>query len=247
MPFDIPRPNITASTEAGRLEQVRSYLYQMVDQLNFALNSVERQMETVEADISQQISSSSETTPEEAQRNFNEVKSLIIKSADIVEAYSEVIEKKLEGRYMASSAFGDYTEETITNLIASEKKFEQNISNLQTIFDEDGNIKAELLVNGHIYSGIIEYAKDGEAIIGIEVGQTTTDADGNKKFDKFARFTASKLSFYDVNNTEVAYISDHELVITTARILGDLIFGESSGYRLDTSDGIAFIWEERKG
>ena len=97
------------------------------------------------------------------------------------------------------------------------------------------------MVNGHIFSGIIEYAKDGEAIVGIEIGQTTTE-NGVKTFRKFARFTAEKLSFYDamVQDEPVAYISNYMLVITEAWVKGNLkIGGETNGFIFDTSNGIA--------
>ena len=72
----------------------------------------------------------------------------------------------------------------------------------------------------------------------MEVGQTT-EVNGEELFNKFARFTSSRLSFYDANGSEVAYISDYKLYITNAQILGNLYLGS---YILDTTNGIAFIW-----
>jgi hypothetical protein len=58
-------------------------------------------------------------------------------------------------------------------------------------------------------------------------------------FSKYARFVADKLSFYDKNDTEVAYISDYKLYITNAQITGTLNLGR---YELDPTDGLAFKW-----
>lgn len=246
MNIDIRFPNITAPTEAGKLQQMQSYMHQLVEQLNWALNNIDI---TGGGSNSAPVktSSATPTTKDDPISNFNSIKGLIIKSADIVNAYYEKIDSllKLRGEYTASSDFGTFKEETLNQLSATNDQIQQNITNLQTIFDEDGNIKKEFLVNGHIYSGIIEYAKDGEAIVGIEIGQTTTRTDGSgnsaETFTKFARFTADRLSFYDINGNEVAYISDYKLYITHVEIKGSL---QEGGYRdtVDADGGIVTKW-----
>ncbi len=229
MSIDIRFPNITASTDAGKLQQMQSYMHQLVEQLNWALNSLDSTTPTLKSVTA--VSTASQSDPIS---NFNSIKGLIIKSADIVTAYYDEIDSllKLSGEYVAQSDFGTFSEYTLNQLSANHQQIQQNIDDLQTIYDENGKIKAELLVNGHIYSGIIEYAKDGEAIVGIEIGQTT-DRNGSEVFTKFARFTADKLSFYDVNGDEVAYISDYKLYITHAEIKGSL---KEGGYE-DTISG----------
>ena len=236
MAIDIRLPNINGKTDTEQLAQIKSYLYQFASQLQWALGTVD----SGENSNASAPDSSAPTKNEDPTSNFNELKGLIIKSADIVDAYYEKIDEllKLSGDYTAQSEFGTFKEETTIALSATDKKIEQNVTDLQSIYDENGNIKAELLVNGHIFSGIIEYAKDGEAIVGIEIGQTTKEG-GVERFNKFARFTADKLSFYDVNSTEVAYISDYKMVITEAWIKGNLQLG--SGFKFDTSNGIALI------
>ena len=245
--IDLRLPNITGKTEAEQLGQLKSYLYQLVEQLNWGLNSMETSIAPLVSAKSQAVATPAEEidTP---RGTFNSIKDLIIKSADIVTAYYEEIDNllSLSGRYVAQSDFGTYKEETNNKLSATDKQLRQDLVSKQTILDEKGNIKTELLVNGHIYSGIIEYAKSGEAIVGIEIGQTTTRTDdgGNSKdeFTKFARFTAEKLSFYDINGNEAAYISDYKLYITHAEIKGSL---KEGGY-VDTitpDGGIVTKWE----
>lgn len=41
MSINIRFPNITAKTEAGQIEQIKSYLYQLVQQLNWVLATLE--------------------------------------------------------------------------------------------------------------------------------------------------------------------------------------------------------------
>ena len=236
--IDIRLPNITGKTDAEQLAQIKSYLYQFAGQLQWALGTVQTGGSTGGSAGVQVQTNGSVTKQEDPASNFNQLKGLIIKSADIITAYYEKIDNmlKLSGYYTAQSDFGTFKEETLNQLIATDKNIQQNIQDLQAIYDENGNIKAELLVNGHVYSGIIEYAKDGEAIVGIEIGQTTTNGD-EKTFERFARFTANKLSFYDANSTEVAYISDYKMVITEAWVKGNLWLG--SGFVFDTTNGIA--------
>lgn len=239
--IDIRLPNITGKTEAEQLAQIKSYLYQFAGQLQWALSTVQ----TNSTPVAKETSSGSAEKKEDPTSNFNELKGLIIKSADIVNAYYEKIDSllKLSGEYISQSDFGTFKEETLNQLIATNAQIQQNITDLQSIYDENGKIRAELLVNGHIYSGIIEYAKDGEAIVGIEIGQTTT-VNGIETFNKFARFTAERLAFYDAGNPRdpVAYISNYRLVITEAEVLGNLQLGD---FVLDTSNhGLALrpIW-----
>ena len=236
--MDIRLPNINGKTEAEQLAQIKSYLYQFAGQLQWALSTVEAGNRS---NVVQQNSTGSTAKAGDPVSNFNELKGLIIKSADIVEAYAEKIDNilNLKGNYVAQSDFGTFKEETKNTVSATDKQLRQDLVDKQSIYDENGNIRTELLVNGHIYSGIIEYAKDGEAIVGIEIGQTTTE-NGEEKFNQFARFTANRLSFYDINAIEVAYISNTKLYITNAEIGGNLKLGK---FILDTSNGLALRWE----
>lgn len=237
MSIDIRLPNINGRTDSEQLAQIRSYLYQFASHLQWALGAVET---SNGSNASVPTVAPSTPTKKDPTLNFNEIKGLIIKSADIVNAFYEKIDKllKLSGDYTAQSEFGTFVEKTNNTLSAYNDKIEQNVSSIQSIYDENGNIRAELLVNGHIFSGIIEYAKDGEAIVGIEIGQTTK-VDGVDTFNKFARFTAERLEFYDakLQDEPVAYISNYMLVITNAWVKGNLKTG--AYFELDTSNGIA--------
>lgn len=241
MPINIPLPNINAPTEAARLEQVRSYLYKVAEQLNWAFNTVESNIASLPKESAP--STSAPKTPEEVQSNFNSIKSLIIKSADIVDEYYEKISKRLEGLYVASGEFGEYKEKTSATFEATSKGITQLFEDAQTISQSLEDIREQYIdSNAYIKSGILYYdAVTGAAVYGLEIGQTIT-SDGNEVFDKFARFTSDRLSFYDSNNSEVAYISDYKLFITNAEITGILTHG---GYDVDPTDGLAYIWRGR--
>ena len=158
---------------------------------------------------------------ENAEATFNSLKALIIKSADIVDAYYEEITTRLEGMYVAQSDFGTYTEKTEKLERDTAAFTETTYSRLATI---EGDIEEIRETEGYIKTGIIVdslsseeaaiYNKtEGEGLIGIEVGETTDGA-----FTKFARFTAGRLSFYDQSDKEVAYVSNNKLYIRNVEI-----------------------------
>lgn len=251
MAFDIRFPQINAPTLEGQLQQLRSCLIQYSEKLNWALNTLEKNTDDVV--VQYQSLSSAKASPEQTASTFTALKGYIIKSAEIVNAYSEVISKKLEGIYTAEATFPDgsaaaYIEKTSNEIKATNESITQNYKVLnQLITDLDSRVK-EINTDGYIKSGVLRFITEGDQegapLIGIEVGQTILE-DGTEVFNKFSRLTASGLEFYDSLYSEgkepVAYISGYKLYITDAHILGSLFLG---GYELDTSDGIMFLWND---
>lgn len=234
---DIRLPNINGKTTEQQMAQIRSYLYQMVEQLNWALNTIDTDNMTENRNIV--VSKSDSMTELEAQSTFNAIKSLIIKSADIVTAYQEEFNKTFSGEYVAKSDFGTYMNTTMQELDISPDAIKQSFTDIQTIeSDVDGINDALVDVTAHIKTGKLYEDDDGSPVYGVEVGQKDI-VDGVEVFNKYARFTSSRLSFYDQNGTEVSYISDYKLYITNVVIMGNLWIGK---YVMDTSIGIAFKW-----
>lgn len=222
MSTNIRLPNINAKTEAGQLLQVKSYLLQLAEQLNFALQDVESK---AAANTPQNAASSSTSnTEKEAQSAFTTIKALIIKSADIVDAYYEEINKRLEGVYVAESDFGVYAEQTSQDIQANSTNIKSMYENIQTILSDIEGIKdTTIKTNAYINSGLL-YEDDGVPVYGLEIGQRN-EIDGVEVFNKYARFTSDKLTFYDSNDNEVAYVSDRKLYITIVEVTGEFIMG----------------------
>lgn len=256
MSVDIRLPNITGNTEAEQLAQIKSYLYQMVGQLNYALSTMETGTGVV--DVGGNPVSVSTQQKEDPASTFNSIKALIIKSADIVTAYYDEIAKRLEGVYVAEATFPDgiatYIQKTTNDVIANSQYISQMYSNIQTILSDVAGIKNDQIkVDAHIKTGLLYYVgedgkeydselENGTPVYGVEVGQIVTDENEVTLFNKFARFTSNRLSFYDQNNDEVAYISDYKLFITNAEITGSLKLG---GFLIDTTRGFTIRWEGR--
>lgn len=255
MSVEIRLPNITGGSAESQLAQVKSYLYQMVGQLNYALATVE----SVAVTASTVNASSAESKQKEDPADtFNNIKALIIKSADIVTAYHDEIKKRLDGVYIAEASFPDgiaaFIQNTSNDVIANSEYIAQMYENVQTILSDIAGIKNDQInVRAHIKTGLLYYVgddgtesdselEDGTPVYGVEVGQIITDENGNESFNKFARFMADRLSFYDQNGSEVAYISDYKLYITNAEITGSLKLG---GFTIDTARGFTLRWVGR--
>ena len=273
MGVDIRLPNITATTEKEQLAQMKSYLFQLAEQLQWALKNVDTSNNTV---IVTPTPKSLQTTAS-AEATFGSIKALIIKSADIVNAYYEEINKKLEGAYVAQSDFGIFEEQTSQDVYENSTNITRAFSNVQqiktgldstlaTLTDEINEVDSKVAdvestlstdiktlkdtvktintsiaeIEANIKTGLLE-EKDGLPIYGVEIRQKNI-VNGVEVFNKFARFTAGRLSFYDQNGFEVAYISDYKLYITHAEVTGTLKLG---GYSVDTTNGLTFKWVGR--
>ena len=241
MGLELRMPNINATTEREQLAQIRSYLYQFIPQLQWALNTIDTSAASnyVVKQTTHSVASSSQ--PFNFEVAFDALKPLIIKSADIVQAYYEEINSRLVGAYVAESDFGTFKQQTEQSLSQSSTDIEQAFANLQQILTDIENLNFTLAeVNAHIRSGLLYYDDKEIPVYGLEIGQRNT-IDGVEVFNKFARFTSDRLSFYDHNGTEVAYISDYRLYIRNVEITSSFKMG---GYVdiITANGGIVTKW-----
>lgn len=235
MAINITLPKITSGNPTEQMRQMQSYVYQLAEQLNWAFSTIEASSPgNVSPDI--KIEQGTEVSEKDAESTFSSIKSLIIKSADIVKAYEETFFKDFNGKYFADSDFGTYLEETSKSIEDNSKYTNEVYTNVQTIEGKVEGIENETkTINAYIKRGLLGYDDSGNAVYGVEVGETNDGA-----FSKYARFTTDRLSFYDANGSEVAYIGAGCLYIVGKSVfLGELQLG---GYKIDTSDGVAFTW-----
>ena len=232
--MNIQYPKITGGT-AEQLLQIRGFLYQLVQQLNMESSSgggqTISQSALPTAPLTQGSLESAEGSP---MSTFNQVKSLIIKSAEIVNAYSEEINRRLEGVYVAESDFGTYRRETSQQITETSERVEQVFTSVQSI---SGQVNEIIKTNANIRSGLLftvgeenlepELGQDlpeGTEVYGVEVGQIT-EVNGEEIFNKFARFTSYGMTLYDNNGELSAYITDSRLNIPNAVIENSLTRG----------------------
>lgn len=140
MKVDLRQPAFYG-TEKEKLQQMSDYLFQLKDQLQWAFENIEADGivgggGTSTTTVITQTTESTETRPpteEEAELTFNAIKALIIKSADIVDAYYTEINSRLEEIYVASSDFGEFAGKTVADIARNSTAISQNYTSIETL------------------------------------------------------------------------------------------------------------------
>ena len=237
--MNIPLPQQLSGSEREQLEGMKTYLYQLAQDLQFALGAVEKQIITVQdtaANAERTLRSVSESQTPKAQ--FSGLKALIIKSADIVNAYYEEINRRLSGLYVAQSDFGTYRQETQQEITENAQGITRAFSDMQAIGDTLAQVQAAVTqVNAWIKTGKLGEDDDSVPIYGVEIGQQT-EKNGLVVFQKFARLMANRLSFFDQNGVEVSFIGDETMHITKAEI-SSLAAGDAAMDKLRMGE---YLW-----
>lgn len=205
--IEIRPPELTGGTEREQLSRIQSYLYTLSQQLQYAFDALETGSETKVV---------TQTAQQRQAENLTALKSLIIKSAQVTEVLEQRVEQRLEGKYVAVSQFGTYEQETSQLISANSQAITQQLQSVQKLTDTVSGLDETVKeVSASIRTGQL-----ADGVYGVEIGQQEAE-DGVIRFRRFARLTAEKLSFYDSNETEVAYISNRRLYVTSA-VLGDV-------------------------
>ena len=236
-------PPYPAGTLQQQVMRQYSYLFQMSQQLNLALS----QLEQTNRQSSEDTAKHQTAAKEETQRQYQTLKSMIVKTANRVEQRMEQLTAELAGEYVAVSDFGSYMEKLNAYIEANPEAITQYYSFYADLQADINKVSAAFSdyrtgTEGYICTGIVYY--DGEVpVYGVAVGQnlTTTVTDGEEVVDQNnfrATFTAKKLSFWQ-DSTEIAYVSNNQLYITNIVVLDSMRLGK---WRMATQNGLAFQW-----
>lgn len=230
--MNLPMPPAPAGDLAEQLRGQYAYLFQLAQQLNLALE------QTGQA-AAQQAERTAVTAAEQAERrSYEELKSLVIKSADTVNARMDKLRADLAGEYMAISDFGSYVERLNAIIEADPTALTQYyryFSELRTDLDATTADYTAWRTDteGTIRTGIVDY-KDGVPVYGLAVGQkleTSVDSvTGDTVIEKKnfrAIYAANRLSFWE-DGVEVAYVSNNQLYISDVVALSTLQVGSWS-------------------
>ena len=204
--IEIRPPQLTGGTPQEQLGQLQRYLTALAQQLQFAFDAVQGgSPETAAAAPQPQV--------QQRQDTLRQLKALILKSAQVTQVLEQQVSKRLEGKYVAVSQFGTYCQETSQTLEANSRELRQTFQNVQQLESTVAGLGSAVReVNASIRTGEI-----ADGVYGVEIGQQERE-DGIIRFRRYARLTAEKLSFYDSNEIEVAYVSNRRLYVTAAEI-----------------------------
>lgn len=251
----VETPPILGGTGEQQIKQVYAYLFRLSENLNVALNNLTEDnfsegspLSRYSANTGMNGGGSGDKT---AAQVYNELKSLIINTAEVIRHEMDLLEVALKSDYEAiSSQWGTYQETIDTKITATAEGILQELnfqSQLDTQAAEFERYKIE--TSGYIKSGFIDYDENGVPIIGIAIGQnlksvTVTMADGTvtEKIDSTqncAFYTSNKLSFR-INGQEVAYLSNSKLYIHNVEITGNAVLG--GNWELSTHNGFMIKW-----
>lgn len=236
--INIRLPNINSSTtDREQLEQIKRYLFQFAEDLNYAVNVIDNNQSSISDQIIKASESSTKVkTSEAVNEQFNSIKPLIIKSADIVNSYYEQINSLLKGEYEALSDYGNFKQTTELRLQEASDGITENYELLEKIGDWKRNTEA------YIRTGWLNSDNTSETpVYGMEIGQET-QINGESFFKKFARYTSDKITFFDGYGNEMGYLSGKTLYINNIIVKGVIYLGN---VKFDTSQGgVAAKWAE---
>lgn len=288
--FNLTTPPILTGDAINQLTQLRSFLYQMTEQLNMASIQLDEQVKN--ASITSASYSKSNNVVEEKAGEYNALKALITKTAYYTEEqitivnnlitnttdYTDSIIAEIRGdvnsntdaisglsakvskEYVAISDYGSWQEAVNHQLSLNADGVQQTIdyvSQLKTSIDDSNASFKNYVVatEGNIKIGIVDWEDEEKTIplVGIAIGQDITCRKvtiGNEEYaeinkDKFlATFTSRALKFWQGDQV-VAYITNNELYIINARIIGNLGMGGVFNMRADSVVGfvIEYIGE----
>lgn len=237
-------PQTLNGTNAEQLQTLWAYLYRMSEQLNQAMNSIS--VDQMSPETQKQVRAGGNSTQENT-NTYNTLRSLIVKTANIVHHEMDEISTTLQDNYQAiSDQYGEMNRNLESNIRATAEGILQDYQyteRIQGLEDAEGNTEAFIRKsNQYIFSGLVD---EVNMKYGIAIGENVTsyDVNGNASLNnanKMATFTMDRLSFFQ-GGTEVAYFSNSMLYIDKARILNMLQIGAHHAWQVMANNSISMI------
>lgn len=191
---EIRLPEINGTTTQEQLRQIRAYLMELAEQLQEAFDTPQKQ---AEADGTAQ---------------------LVLRSREVVERLSGVVEKRLAERFPDAEQYDQLVQETRQSIEQTSRELRQEFGSILNLVNSlEGGQEALIQVTACIRTGLLYEDESGSPVYGVEIGQENT-ADGTVQFRRFVRLTANRLSFFDAAGNEVAAITDQLLHVTAANL-----------------------------
>jgi hypothetical protein len=207
MQVDLRQPLIQGS-DKEQLAQIKSYLFQLREQLQWAFEHVEsaeggQNNTTV---VNQIVSTPTGT--QDPQETFASIKNLIIKSADIIDAYSEKFNERFVSQSKYQSEFGTFKTEAEASILVNAGNItveQKRIDTLSDVYQNEENVAVIAKSSGFIKTGFL-----GDSKYGVEIGQRI-ETESGKQLRGSARFVTTGVEFDDENGTKSAWLTRNRL------------------------------------
>ena len=264
--LDLPTIGAGGSVEQ-QLAEIRSYIYKSNEQMNATLSNLT--IDKIWEQTASAVGSSSDNdeTPKLLSQ-YQRIRDLIIKTADVVVQTDEHMKQAFNGSYLAKSQFGEYLEKTkLTTTTGSKNIIEMfNYSTELTtgVSTDLTNYKSDF--ENYIKRGLLDNT-GATPVYGIEVGvlssEITVDGEKIPTGNRLrTRMTPSEMSFWD-GSTKVAHISSGAIHFPSAEITGGSIDIGNGTFKVDntgkmtatsgtfsgdlTADNVSTAWNKKSG
>lgn len=236
---------------AAQLNQLYRYLFKLSEQLNASLETADKQYAKVLQTKSGSGAASGMVTPQEDQQ-YRELRSLIIKTADIVNQNMDRVVTQLRSEYQAiSEEWGEFEQNIERTIIdTAENTIEQfDYSELIEGIDKTvmgGTTQYSIASLGYIKRGIIGFDEQNFPIYGIAVGTQlegkTVIKDGKEytvidTTHNLATYTSDRISFW-VNGVERAYFTADTLYVRRIKVIEGIDIGDDFSIELNDDSGL---------
>lgn len=213
MPMYLSTPPAIMGNEKEQLNQLRSYVFQTVEALNIGMKdmSAEGVLEEINGAVTAEGNEDEEDKSILA--THNNIRSLIIKTADYAIKNSEEFRKILKSEYSASSDFGELAEKLENEITANAEGINQLFRYTSGIRSEFGDFSTTS--EQYIKTGLLYYDDAGAPVFGVGVGNLSTkiDANGKTVLDKqnlLTTTTAEEIAFWN-GGQKIAYINANKM------------------------------------
>ncbi len=160
-------PPVVSGNVSEQIMQLRSYVYQTVEALNVGFQDMSA--EGILKEVSNAVSSNADKEENTAVKSIqNNIRSLIVKTADYAVKNSEELTKTLKSNYVAISDFGKYTEQLQNDITINAEGIQQLFHFTSGISSEfgDGTVSSEQ----YIKTGLLFYDTEGAPVYGVGIG-----------------------------------------------------------------------------
>lgn len=217
MSVNLRYPNITAGTEREQISQIKSYLHQLVEQLNYALPSMGGTTQAIDV--------------QGAEISYYELRTLIIQGQQLLQTEFDKLSLKMTSEYVKKSGW-DASKDLVTdadgNVVADSLFGDAGRTLVWESADPDtlqsGELDLAMLAG---YDGLeIVYASHGTVVA--STGFINIIPDG--------------LSAYEIKLTDhAAYESGFSICTRTCRLNnGKLVIDVCNAVRFDNADGFQY-------
>ena len=233
------QPPALTGDERAQLQQLYRYLFKLSEQLNTSLEATDRQYRMAIKTRSGSENSDDVFTPA-LDAKYRELRSLIIKTADIVNQKMDRVVTQLNSEFQAiSNEWGTFEQNIERTIIDTAENTIEQFDYSEHIYGIDKTVMDGVTYYGitslgYIKRGIIGFDDKNFPIYGIAVGtelkEKTVIKDGKEyqQIDtnqRIATYTSDRITFW-ANGVELAYFSGDKLFVTRVEVTDGITIGD---------------------